>query len=63
MHIQEPLWKMHKDDPKNFLKTLQPMGIMASLKDIVDAVLHLAHAGQAAGEVLHLDGGAHSGRW
>jgi NAD(P)-dependent dehydrogenase (short-subunit alcohol dehydrogenase family) len=54
---------LHKDDPKDFLKTLQPMGKIASVKDIVDAVLYLAQAGQVTGEVLHVDGGAHAGRW
>jgi len=54
---------LHKDDPKDFLKTLQPMGKIASIKDIVDAVLYLAEAGQVTGEVLHVDGGAHAGRW
>ena len=54
---------LHKDDPKDFLKTLQPMGSMADVKDIVDAVLYLADAGQVTGEILHVDGGAHAGRW
>jgi NAD(P)-dependent dehydrogenase (short-subunit alcohol dehydrogenase family) len=54
---------LHKDDPKDHLGTLQPMGKFASVKDIVDAVLYLAEAGQVTGEVLHVDGGAHVGRW
>ena len=54
---------LHKDDPKDFLKTLQPMGKIADVKDVVDAVLYLAHADQVTGEVLHVDGGAHAGRW
>jgi NAD(P)-dependent dehydrogenase (short-subunit alcohol dehydrogenase family) len=54
---------MHNDDPKEFLKTLQPMGRMAHVNDIVDAVMYLAHAGQVSGEVLHVDGGSHAGRW
>jgi NAD(P)-dependent dehydrogenase (short-subunit alcohol dehydrogenase family) len=54
---------MHDNDPKDFLKTLQPMGRMAHVKDIADAVLYLAHAGQVSGEVLHVDGGSHAGRW
>lgn len=54
---------MHKDDSTEFLKTLQPMGKMVSVKDIVDAVLYLSHAEQVTGEVLHVDGGAHAGRW
>jgi len=39
------------------------MGKLASVQDIVDAVLYLAHACQVTGEVLHVDGGAHAGRW
>jgi NAD(P)-dependent dehydrogenase (short-subunit alcohol dehydrogenase family) len=54
---------MHKDDPKDFLKTLQPMGQMSDVKDIVDAILYLTEAGQVTGEVLHVDGGAHVGKW
>jgi NAD(P)-dependent dehydrogenase (short-subunit alcohol dehydrogenase family) len=54
---------MHKDDPKEFLKQLQPMGGIADIQDVVDAVLYLAQAGQITGEVLHVDGGVHAGRW
>jgi NAD(P)-dependent dehydrogenase (short-subunit alcohol dehydrogenase family) len=54
---------MHGDDPKDFLRTLQPMGRIASVKDIVDAIVYLTEAGQVTGEVLHVDGGAHVGRW
>jgi NAD(P)-dependent dehydrogenase (short-subunit alcohol dehydrogenase family) len=54
---------LHKNDPKDLLKTLQPMGKIASIKDIADAVLYLARAEQVTGEVLHVDGGAHAGRW
>jgi NAD(P)-dependent dehydrogenase (short-subunit alcohol dehydrogenase family) len=54
---------MHKDDPKEFLRTLQPMGRISGVKDIVDAILYLTEAGQVTGEVLHVDGGAHVGKW
>jgi NAD(P)-dependent dehydrogenase (short-subunit alcohol dehydrogenase family) len=54
---------MHKDNPKDFLKTLQPMGSISDVKDVADAVMYLAHAGQVTGEVLHVDGGVHAGRW
>lgn len=54
---------LHKDDPKEFLKSLQPMGGIAAVRDIVDAVLYLAHADQVTGEIVHVDGGAHVGRW
>jgi len=54
---------LHKDNAKDSLRTLQPMGKVAQVKDVVDAVLYLAQAGQVTGEVLHVDGGAHAGRW
>jgi DNA-binding transcriptional LysR family regulator len=31
--------------------------------DIVDAVVYLTEARHVTGEVLHVDGGAHSGKW
>jgi NAD(P)-dependent dehydrogenase (short-subunit alcohol dehydrogenase family) len=54
---------MHKDAPKEFLRTLQPMGRISAVQDIVDAVVYLTEAGQVTGEVLHVDGGAHVGKW
>jgi len=54
---------MQKDNPKDFLKTLQPMGQMSAVKDIVDAIVYLTEARQVTGEVLHVDGGAHVGKW
>ncbi len=54
---------LHEKDSKEDLQTLQPMGKISTIKDIVDAVLYLAEADQVTGEVLHVDGGAHSGRW
>jgi NAD(P)-dependent dehydrogenase (short-subunit alcohol dehydrogenase family) len=54
---------MHKDDPKEFLRTLQPMGQISGVKDIVDAIVYLTEADQVTGEVLHVDGGSHVGKW
>ena len=54
---------LHKDGSKESLASRQPMGKIAEVKDIVDAVLYLARAGQVTGEVIHVDGGAHAGRW
>jgi NAD(P)-dependent dehydrogenase (short-subunit alcohol dehydrogenase family) len=54
---------MHEGQPKDVLKTLQPMGQVSSVKDIVDAIVYLTEAGQVTGEVLHVDGGAHVGKW
>jgi NAD(P)-dependent dehydrogenase (short-subunit alcohol dehydrogenase family) len=54
---------MHRNDPKDFLKALQPMGKISDVKDIVDAIVYLTEAKQVTGEVLHVDGGAHVGKW
>jgi NAD(P)-dependent dehydrogenase (short-subunit alcohol dehydrogenase family) len=54
---------LQKDGSKDSLKTRQPTGKIAEVKDIVDAVLYLARADQVTGEVLHVDGGAHAGCW
>jgi NAD(P)-dependent dehydrogenase (short-subunit alcohol dehydrogenase family) len=54
---------LHKNDSKEVLKTFQPMGKIVEISDIVDAVLYLARAEQVTGEILHVDGGSHAGRW
>jgi enoyl-[acyl-carrier-protein] reductase (NADH) len=36
---------------------------VADAKDIAEAVFYLTQASQVTGEVLHVDGGAHLGRW
>ncbi|HEY1950762.1 MAG TPA: SDR family NAD(P)-dependent oxidoreductase [Bryobacteraceae bacterium] len=54
---------LHKNNPKDFLKSLSLMGTISDVSDIVDAVVYLTEARQSTGEVLHVDGGAHSGKW
>ena len=54
---------LHKDNPKDFLKTLSPMGTIATSEEIANAVVYLTESRQITGEVLHVDGGAHVGRW
>ncbi|MFA5956842.1 SDR family NAD(P)-dependent oxidoreductase [Hyphomicrobium sp.] len=54
---------LHKDNPKDFLKTLSPMGVISGAQDIADAVVFLTEAAGVTGEVLHVDGGAHLGKW
>ncbi|WP_343714838.1 SDR family oxidoreductase [Inquilinus sp.] len=54
---------LHKDDPKDVLRTLSPMGVISTVQDIVEAVVFLTEAPHITGEVLHVDGGAHLGRW
>jgi NAD(P)-dependent dehydrogenase (short-subunit alcohol dehydrogenase family) len=54
---------MHKNDPKEFLKSLSPLGGLVESQDIADAVLYLTEARMVTGEVLRVDGGAHVGKW
>ena len=54
---------LHAQDPKDFLKTLSPMGTISTIEDIASAVVYLTEARQITGEVLHVDGGAHVGKW
>jgi NAD(P)-dependent dehydrogenase (short-subunit alcohol dehydrogenase family) len=54
---------LHTNNPKDFLKTLSPMATISDVKDIADAVVYLAEARHVTGEVLHVDGGAHQGKW
>jgi NAD(P)-dependent dehydrogenase (short-subunit alcohol dehydrogenase family) len=54
---------LHKGDPTEFLKTLSPMGSISNPQEIVDAVVYLTEAPHVTGEVLHVDGGSHVGRW
>jgi NAD(P)-dependent dehydrogenase (short-subunit alcohol dehydrogenase family) len=54
---------LHKGDSKDVMKTLSPMGVVSEAKDIADAVVYLTEARYVTGEVLHVDGGAHAGRW
>jgi NAD(P)-dependent dehydrogenase (short-subunit alcohol dehydrogenase family) len=54
---------LHAENPKDFLKTLSPMGSISTVEEIAGAVVYLTEARQITGEVLHVDGGAHSGKW
>ena len=42
---------LHKNHPKDFLKTLSPIGSISTVQEIVDAVIYLTDTG----EVLHVD--------
>jgi NAD(P)-dependent dehydrogenase (short-subunit alcohol dehydrogenase family) len=54
---------LHEKTPRDFMKSLSPMGTITDGKDVADAVVYLTEARHVTGEVLHVDGGAHSGRW
>jgi NAD(P)-dependent dehydrogenase (short-subunit alcohol dehydrogenase family) len=53
--------QMHRNDTND--STPQPAMKMATVKDIVDAVLYLAQTGHVSGEILHVDGAAPARRW
>jgi NAD(P)-dependent dehydrogenase (short-subunit alcohol dehydrogenase family) len=54
---------MHAPETHSFLAGLHPVGRMGEVREIVDAVLYLESASFVTGETLHVDGGAHAGRW
>ena len=54
---------MHAVRTHKFLAGLQPVGRMGEIQEVVDAVLYLEAAAFVTGEILHVDGGAHAGRW
>lgn len=54
---------VHENDPGEFPKDLSPMGEIADIADIVDAILYLTEARHVTGEVLHVDAGEHNGKW
>jgi NAD(P)-dependent dehydrogenase (short-subunit alcohol dehydrogenase family) len=54
---------MHVNDDEEFLKALSPMGMISDAEDIVDAIVYLTEARHVTGEVLHVDAGAHNGKW
>ena len=54
---------MHKPETHAFLKGLQPVGRIGHVEEVVDAALFLADATFTSGEILHVDGAAHAGKW
>jgi NAD(P)-dependent dehydrogenase (short-subunit alcohol dehydrogenase family) len=54
---------LHANDPKDSLESLAPMGTISTVEDIASAVVYLTESVQITGEVLHVDGGAHIGKW
>jgi len=54
---------MHKPEHHESLKGLHPIKRLATVEEIVEAALFLVRAPFITGEVLHVDGGAHAGRW
>jgi NAD(P)-dependent dehydrogenase (short-subunit alcohol dehydrogenase family) len=54
---------MHQPEAHAFLKQLSPLNRLAEIAEVVDLVEFLESASFVNGEVIHLDGGAHAGKW
>jgi NAD(P)-dependent dehydrogenase (short-subunit alcohol dehydrogenase family) len=54
---------MHPTEAHEFLKQLSPMKRLAQVEEVADLLLYLESAPFVNGEVVHLDGGAHAGKW
>jgi NAD(P)-dependent dehydrogenase (short-subunit alcohol dehydrogenase family) len=54
---------MHAPANHEALRKLSPAHRIGSVADVTAAVLYLESAGFVSGEVVHVDGGAHAGKW
>ena len=54
---------LHANDSKESLAARSPMATISTVEDIASAVVYLTEAHQITGEVLHVDAGAHLGKW
>ncbi|HZW80227.1 MAG TPA: SDR family oxidoreductase [Candidatus Deferrimicrobiaceae bacterium] len=54
---------MHRVEAHEFLKQLSPMKRLAEVGEVADLLLYMESASFLNGEVVHLDGGAHAGKW
>jgi NAD(P)-dependent dehydrogenase (short-subunit alcohol dehydrogenase family) len=54
---------MHAPDSHEFLKRLSPACRLGTPKEVFAAVYFLDQSTFISGEVLHVDGGAHAGKW
>ncbi|WP_323122884.1 SDR family NAD(P)-dependent oxidoreductase [Burkholderia alba] len=53
---------MHPAETHAFLNTLQPLGRIAKVSEVADAVLYLARSDYVTGTVMPVDGGASAGK-
>ena len=54
---------LQSDLREEVVKRQSPMGTVSTVDDVASAVIYLTEARQVTGEVLHVDGGAHNGKW
>jgi NAD(P)-dependent dehydrogenase (short-subunit alcohol dehydrogenase family) len=52
-----------RKDPADVVKPCSPMDTISAPEDIAEAVIYLTEASHVTGEVLHVDDGAHVGKW
>lgn len=54
---------MHPSEKHEALKGLSPAKRLGNVREMAEAVLYLEGATFVSGQILHLDGGAHAGKW
>ena len=54
---------MNPVEAHEFLRQLSPLKRLAEVEEVADLLLYLESADFVNGEVVHLDGGAHAGKW
>lgn len=54
---------LHAAGSRDYLRSLSPMGTITAVQEIVDGVVYLTESSNITGEVLHVDNGAHLGKW
>jgi NAD(P)-dependent dehydrogenase (short-subunit alcohol dehydrogenase family) len=54
---------MHSKDSEDDMRSMSPMGAIPDVEAIVEAIVYLTEARYVTGEVLHVDAGAHNGKW
>jgi Enoyl-(Acyl carrier protein) reductase len=54
---------LHDETAQDVMESLSPMGRPSTVRDVTDAVMYLTDAATVTGDILEVDGGAHSGSW
>jgi NAD(P)-dependent dehydrogenase (short-subunit alcohol dehydrogenase family) len=54
---------LHKNTPESVMNAMSPIGGASTVQEVADAVMCVTEAQSVTGEVIHIDGGAHRGKW
>jgi NAD(P)-dependent dehydrogenase (short-subunit alcohol dehydrogenase family) len=54
---------MHLRENHEFLKGMSPAHRLGTASEVAEALIYLDAAPFVSGEILHVDGGAHAGKW